>query len=52
MDVTKVAKVDVERALSIEEVEGMVGLARPARGSAEKLCSRRLENHHVRKDKL
>ena len=37
MDVAKVAKVAIERAPPIEEVEGMVGLARPARRSAKKL---------------
>ncbi len=60
MDVAKVAKVAIERAPPIKEVEGMVGLARPARRSAKKLCSRRLEQvtdaltpfHHIRKEKL
>ncbi len=40
MDVAKVAKVAIERAPSLKEVEGTVGLARPAQKSAEKLCSR------------
>mmetsp|Transcript_7799 Transcript_7799/g.16891 ORF Transcript_7799/g.16891 Transcript_7799/m.16891 type:complete len:120 (-) Transcript_7799:88-447(-) len=43
MDVAMVAKMATERAPSMGEVEGAVGLASPARRSGEKSHSRRFE---------
>ncbi len=43
VDVTKVTKLAIERALLIKEMEGTVGLVGPTRQLAEKSCSMRLE---------